>query len=89
MSAQLEHLREHFRAVQERAKGDREQLAGELLATQRKFQLAQLQMSDMQVQAGQMQMQAEQMQSTPRTSRRRSPARGTGSTTSKIRGHGA
>ena len=62
VSAQLEHLREHFRAVQERAKGDREQLAGELLATQRKFHSAQLQVSEMQVQAGQMQMQAEQMQ---------------------------
>ena len=63
VSAQLEHLREHFRAVQDRAKGDREQLAGELLATQRKFHSAQLQVSEMQVQAGQMQMQAEQMQS--------------------------
>ena len=62
VSAQLDHLREHFRAVQERAQGDREQLAGELLATQRRFQLAQLQMSDMQVQAGQLQMQTEQMQ---------------------------
>src|SRR3982750_3175796 len=35
VSAQLDHLREHFREVQDRAKGDREQLAGELLATQR------------------------------------------------------
>jgi GT2 family glycosyltransferase/glycosyltransferase involved in cell wall biosynthesis len=41
VSAQLDH----FRAVQELAKGDREQLAGELLATQRKFQSAQIQMS--------------------------------------------
>ena len=62
VSAQLEHLREHFRAVQERAKGDREQLAGELLATQRRFHSAQLQISEMQAEAGQMQMQADQMQ---------------------------
>jgi GT2 family glycosyltransferase/glycosyltransferase involved in cell wall biosynthesis len=62
VSAQLEHLREHFKAVQERAKGDREQLAGELLATQRRFHSAQLQISEMQMQAGQMQMQTEQMQ---------------------------
>ncbi len=62
VSAQLDHLREHFRAVQDRAKGDHEQLAGELLATQRRFQLVQLQVSDMQVQAGQLQLQAEQMQ---------------------------
>ena len=62
VSAQLDHLREHFRAVQERAKGDREQLAGELLATQRRFHSAQLQISEMQMEAGQMQLQAEQMQ---------------------------
>ncbi|HTQ01751.1 MAG TPA: glycosyltransferase [Casimicrobiaceae bacterium] len=61
VSAQLDHLREHFREVQERAKGDREQLAGELLATQRRFHTAQLQVSEMQAQAGQVQMQAEQM----------------------------
>lgn len=59
---QLEHLREHFREVQDRAKGDHEQLAGELLATQRRFHSAQIQMSEMQMQAGQMQMQADYMQ---------------------------
>jgi GT2 family glycosyltransferase/glycosyltransferase involved in cell wall biosynthesis len=58
VSAQLDHLREHFRAAQ----GDREHLAGELLATQRKFHSAQIQVSEMQMQAGQMQMQADQMQ---------------------------
>src|SRR4029453_15866225 len=62
VSGQLDHLREHFRAVQERAKGDREHLAGELLATQRKFHSVQIQVSEMQMQAGQMQMQAEQLQ---------------------------
>src|SRR4051812_34584070 len=48
VSAQLDHLRDHFREVQERAKGDREQLAGELLATQRRFHTAQLQVAEMQ-----------------------------------------
>src|SRR4030095_12547492 len=43
---QLEQLREHFREVQERANDDREQLAGELLATQRRFHSAQIQMSE-------------------------------------------
>ena len=62
VSAQLDQLREHFQAVQDRAQGDREQLAGELYATQRRFHLAQLQMSEMQVQAGQLQVQTEQMQ---------------------------
>jgi GT2 family glycosyltransferase/glycosyltransferase involved in cell wall biosynthesis len=62
VSAQLEQLREHFREVQDRAKDDREQLAGELLATQRRFHKAQLQVSETQAQAGQIQMQAEQMQ---------------------------
>ncbi|MCC6193000.1 MAG: glycosyltransferase [Burkholderiales bacterium] len=53
---------DHYRDVHERAKGDREQLAAELLATQRRFHTAQLQVSEMQAQAGQVQMQAEQMQ---------------------------
>ena len=39
--AGLRPARSDFRAVQERAKGDREQLAGELLATQRRFHSAQ------------------------------------------------
>ncbi len=47
--AQLEHIR---------AIGDREQLAGELLAMQRRVQTAQIQISEMQTQAGQMQMHA-------------------------------
>jgi len=59
---QLEQLREHFREVQERANDDREQLAGELLATQRRFHSAQIQMSEMQTQAGQMQMYAKFME---------------------------
>ena len=54
-------MREHFREVQERAKGDREQLAGELLATQRRFHSSQIQMSEMQTQAGQMQRQLDHM----------------------------
>jgi O-antigen biosynthesis protein len=53
---------DQFRAVQERAMGDREHLAKELLATQRSFHSAQLQISEMQMEAGHMQMQAEQMQ---------------------------
>src|SRR5262245_55331816 len=40
VSAQLTQLREHFREVQDRAKDDREQLANELLATQRRFHTA-------------------------------------------------
>jgi GT2 family glycosyltransferase len=56
---QLEQLREHFREVQERANDDREQLAGELLATQRRFHSSQIQMSEMQVQAGHLQRYAE------------------------------
>ena len=59
---QLEQLRDHFREVQERANDDREQLAGELLATQRRFHSSQIQMSEMQVQAGQMQLYVEQLQ---------------------------
>ena len=47
---------EHFRAVRDRAQGDREQLAGELLATQQKFQFAQFQMSEMQMHAGHLEM---------------------------------
>jgi O-antigen biosynthesis protein len=62
VSEQLDLLREHFREVQERAKGDSEKLAGELLATQRRFHMSQLQISEMQMQAGQMQMQTDQMQ---------------------------
>jgi GT2 family glycosyltransferase/glycosyltransferase involved in cell wall biosynthesis len=61
VSAQLDQLRGHFREVQDRAKGDREQLAGELLATQRRFHTAQLQVAEMQAQAGEVQRQAEQM----------------------------
>jgi GT2 family glycosyltransferase len=49
---------EHFRAVQERAMGDREQLAGELLAMHQRVQTGQIQISEMQAQAGQMQMHA-------------------------------
>ncbi|MEO8755507.1 MAG: glycosyltransferase, partial [Casimicrobiaceae bacterium] len=62
VSAQLDQLREHFRAVQERAKDDREQLADELHATQRRFHSAQIQMSEMQTHAGQLQLQAAYMQ---------------------------
>jgi GT2 family glycosyltransferase/glycosyltransferase involved in cell wall biosynthesis len=61
VSAQLDHLREHFREVQARAKDDRETLAGELLAIKRRFHTAQLEVSDMQAQAGQVKLQAEQM----------------------------
>jgi len=61
VSAQLDQLREHFRQVQDRAKGDREQLAGELLATQRRFHTTQLQVAEMQAQAGEVQRQAEQI----------------------------
>ena len=46
VNAQLEH----FRAVRDRAQGDREQLAAEVVATQRKFHFAQIQMSEMQAQ---------------------------------------
>ncbi|MFO1415472.1 MAG: glycosyltransferase [Burkholderiales bacterium] len=53
---------DQFRAVQERAMGDREHLAKELLATQRSFHSAQLQISEMQMEAGHMQMQSDQMQ---------------------------
>jgi O-antigen biosynthesis protein len=67
VSAQLEHLREHFRA----AKGDREHLAGELLATQRAFHTAQNQMSEMQAQAGQMQMHAAHLEMSVQAARRR------------------
>ncbi len=47
---------EQFRAVRDRAQGDREQLADELLATQQKFQFAQFQMSEMQMHAGHLEM---------------------------------
>ncbi len=59
---QLTHLREDFDALQERSKGDKDQLANELVATQRRFHKAQAQISEMQVQAGQVQRYAEQVQ---------------------------
>ena len=59
---QVELLREHFREVQERAKGDHEQLAGELFETQRKLHKTLAQISETQTQVGQMQHYAEQMQ---------------------------
>ncbi len=65
--AQLEHVR----AVQERAMGDREQLAGELLAMQRRVQTAQIQISEMQAQAGQMQMHAAHLEQSLHMARER------------------
>jgi len=59
---QLEHLRDDFRELQERSKGDRAQLANDLLHAQRGFHRAQVQISEMQVQAGQLQRHAEQVQ---------------------------
>ena len=59
---QLTHLREDFDALQERSKGDKDQLANELVATQRRFHKAQAQISEMQAQAGQVQRYAEQVQ---------------------------
>jgi GT2 family glycosyltransferase/glycosyltransferase involved in cell wall biosynthesis len=59
---QLTHLREDFEALQERSKGDKDQLANELVATQRRYHRAQAQISEMQVQAGQIQKYAEQVQ---------------------------
>lgn len=59
---QLTHLREDFDALQERSKGDKAQLANELVATQRRYHKAQAQISEMQVQAGQIQKYSEQVQ---------------------------
>jgi GT2 family glycosyltransferase/glycosyltransferase involved in cell wall biosynthesis len=59
---QLTHLREDFLELQERSKGDKAQLANELVATQRRYHKAQAQISEMQVQAGQIQKYAEQVQ---------------------------
>jgi GT2 family glycosyltransferase/glycosyltransferase involved in cell wall biosynthesis len=59
---QLTHLREDFEALQERSKGDKAQLANELVATQRRYHQAQAQISEMQVAAGQIQKYAEQVQ---------------------------
>ena len=67
VSAQLDY----FRAVQERAKGDREQLAGELLATQRKFHSTQIQVSEMQVQAGQVWLHATHLDTSLAAARQR------------------
>ncbi|MCC7327932.1 MAG: glycosyltransferase [Burkholderiales bacterium] len=67
VSAQLDH----FRAVQERAKGDREHLAGELLATQRAFLSSQIEISDMQGSAGRMQMHATHLESSLQSARDR------------------
>ena len=58
VNAQLEQ----FRAVRDRAQGDREQLAAEVVATQRKFHFAQIQMSEMQAQVSEVQVRAGQMQ---------------------------
>ena len=52
---QLDHVREDFRELQERSKGDNAQLANELVATQRRYHKAQAQISEMQVQADQIQ----------------------------------
>ena len=57
VNAQLEH----FRVVRDRAQGDREQLAAEVVATQRKFHFAQIQMSEMQAHVSEIQLRAGQM----------------------------
>jgi GT2 family glycosyltransferase len=59
VAAQLEH----FRAVRDGVQGDREQLAAELVATQREFQKSQIEISEMQKQAGQMQLHADHLDS--------------------------
>ncbi len=56
--AQLEQLRE----LRDRATDDREHLAREVVATQRAYHQAQLQVAEMQMQIGQQQMQVGQMQ---------------------------
>ncbi len=59
---QVDHLREDFHSLQEQSKGDRAQLAGELVNTQRAYHKAQAQISEMQLQVGQVQRYAEQVQ---------------------------
>lgn len=61
---QLTHLREDFHELQERSKGDKAQLANELVATQRRYHKAQAQITEMQLQVGQVQRYAEQVQHT-------------------------
>lgn len=56
--AQLEQLRE----LRDRATDDREHLAREVVATQRSFHTAQIQIAEMQMQVGQMQTYAEYME---------------------------